>query len=585
MSTLAPSPVVGVLADPGTGVLIGMLAASAASAAFLPLDPQLPDARLDFMMRDCRVRTLLADDAHQTRAEELARRIPGVRVLPIGDSRPADPPAGRPGSPERETPDSIPAGTGVRALPDEVAYVIYTSGSTGTPKGVAVTHANLAPLMAWSQEYFGLGPGTRVLQNLNPAFDFGTWELVTTVCAGGTLYFPGRPTGIGLGAFADAVARWDIDTLHTTPAFFAELVALGRPLPSLRQVHLGGEKVTGSLVRAADAVLGADCLVHNGYGPTEATVNCAIHTVDRDVVKAGDPVPIGRASARNLLYVLSEDLVPVAEGEEGELVVGGPGVALGYVGREALTAERFLPDPFSGVPGARMYRSGDLVRLLPDGELEYLGRIDHQVKIRGHRVELGEIESVLTRCPEVAGAVVVAAEEAGADRLVGYVLLRDTATPGGCESDPGRLGRVRAFAAERLPGYMVPAHLVLVDRFPLTPNGKVDRKALLARGTRPLREERTDRETAVRPAAGPAGTLAGIWADVLGLDIAQVGPEDNFFDLGGDSLSAMRIAETARRAGIPVDPTVILTGQTVEAVLAAVESEPEQGDGADLPVG
>ena len=472
MSTLAPSPVVGILADPGTGVLIGMLAASAASAAFLPLDPQLPDARLDFMMRDCRIRTILADDAHQTRAEELARRIPGVRVLPIDDSRAVDPPAERPGSPERATPDPLPAGTGVRALPDEVAYVIYTSGSTGTPKGVAVTHANLAPLMAWSQEYFGLGPGTRVLQNLNPAFDFGTWELLTTVCTGGTLYFPGRPTDIGLGSFADAVARWDIDTLHTTPAFFAELVALGRPLPSLRQVHLGGEKVTGSLVRAADAVLGADCLVHNGYGPTEATVNCAIHTVDRDVVKAGDPVP--SAGPRRATSCTSSPRTSCRWPRErrGNWWSAAPELpSATSAGRHSpRSGSCLIPSPGCPVPGCTAPATSSGCR--PDGELEYLGRIDHQVKIRGHRVELGEIESVLTRCHEVAGAVVVAAEEAGADRLVGYVLLRDAATPGGCESDPGRLGRVRAFAAELLPGYMVPAHLVVVDRFPRHPTAR-----------------------------------------------------------------------------------------------------------------
>ncbi|MBS2547168.1 amino acid adenylation domain-containing protein [Catenulispora sp. NL8] len=558
----ADQAVVGVLAVPGRGALSGMLGALAAGAAFLPLDPKLPDSRLDFMVADAGVRTVLADRAGLARARGIAQRAAdGVRVIAIPDGA---------GDDSRGADDPIADFDGPRlADADDLAYVIYTSGSTGAPKGVAVTHGNLVPLMAWSTAHFGLGPGTSVVQNLNPAFDFGVWEMLTTVCTGGTLYFPGPLGEVTPGAFARALAEWGIDTLHTTPGFFAELVAAGHRLDTLRQVHLGGEKVTGALVTQAAAVLTPDCLIHNGYGPTETAVNCAIHVVDRARIAEGDPVPIGVASAENVLYVLSQEYEPVPDGETGELYVGGPAVARGYGGLRGLTAERFLPDPYSGRPGARMYRTGDLVRRLPDGAIDYLGRVDHQVKVRGHRLELGEIEAVLTACPGISAATVVAvpvAGRSGATRLVGHVVPA-VATAG--QSMPSALdeellARVRAFATERLPSYMVPAAFVGHERLPLTPNGKVDRAALTAvPAPAPAPAPVVD-----IAGADPGSVLAAIWAEILAVPVVR--PDDNFFDLGGDSLSALRVVEAAQAAGLNVDPVDILAGQSIEAVLEMI---------------
>ncbi|MFJ1643366.1 amino acid adenylation domain-containing protein [Streptomyces sp. NPDC088256] len=544
--------VIAVLAEPGLGALSGMLGALAAGAAFLPLDPTLPDDRLDFMVADCGVRTILADTPSDRRARGIAERAEeAVRVIPIGDDATDDSPA---------APDMS-----YQADPDEIAYVIYTSGSTGTPKGVAITHGNLRPLLEWSAGHFELGPGTRVIQNLNPAFDFGVWELLTTVGTGGTLYWPGRLGDLTPSAFAHALADWDIDTLHTTPAYFAELVAAGRPLHSLRQVHLGGDKLAGTLVEQAAAVLTDRCRLHNGYGPTETTVNCSVYVTDRGKPVVDDVVPIGIASAENLLYVLSAGLEPVADGETGELFVGGPGVARGYVGRPGLTAEKFLPDPWANEVGARMYRTGDLVRRRSDGVIDYLGRIDYQVKVRGHRLELGEIEAVLNRCHEVAEAVVVGVPvptRPEAIRLVGYLVSRDP-RPNSQVINNEFVDHVRQFAAERLPGYMVPTALERLERFPLTPNGKVDRAALPDPGRSEFAPERQ-----VFATDDPAAVLTGIWADVLG--VANIRLDDNFFDLGGDSLCALRVAEAAQSTGLPVNPTDVITAQTIGTLLGLI---------------
>lgn len=508
MST--PDGIVGLLADRTPDVLTGILGILESGNAFLPLGTELPDERLAFMLADCGVRTLVTQERHRARAERLAARVATLEHIICTDTDCAGPgPAEVPAPPEEDL--------------DRLCYVIYTSGSTGRPKGVAVTHRNLAPLLAWSIEYFGLEPGTTVLQNLNPAFDFGVWELLTTICSGGTLHAAGRRDAPDFAELAATIDRDGIDVLHTTPSFFAELLAVGRPLPGLRVVHLGGEEVTGALLADAYRLLSPRCEIYNGYGPTEATVNCAIHRVDRD---ATGRVPIGRASANNRLYVVNERLEPVPPGVPGELVVGGDGVAAGYLGHPELTRERFVPD---AVNGGRLYRTGDRVRYRPDGLLEFLGRIDDQVKLRGHRVEPAEVEAVLARHPMVrAATVVVRPDGGGVPRLIGYVVPATEA--------PGDLpGELREYAQERLPGVMVPAAFVTLDRLPLTPNGKVDRQALPAPVVTTGTEE---------PDGPVEKALAEIFAEVLGLD--RVGARDGFFDLGGHSLLVTRAVARIR---------------------------------------
>ena len=423
--------------------------------------------------------------------------------------------------------------------PDDIAYVIYTSDSTGTLKGVPITHRNLAPLLAWANDYFKLGPHTKVLQNLSFCFDFGVFELVTTLLSGGTLFFFDRYSITKSSQYADFIRRHAINTIHSTPTFFREVVAAsGEKLNTVELLHLGGEALTPRAVDEILKVVKDGCALYNGYGPTEASVNCAIYKVNG---KAGvawrglGTIPIGRTTAANKLYVLDASLRPVPIGASGELFVGGAGLSRGYLNRPTLTAERFIPNPFGGEAGARLYRTGDLVRYLPDGQIEFLGRLDHQVKVRGLRIELGEVEAVLRRHSSVAEAVVVAGEGAsGFDQLVAYIVPQPEHSATGSE--------LRQFMKQTLPAYMVPGAFVILETLPLTSNGKVDRRSLPA----PEQMDQESREEYVAPRTAHEKVIAGICAEVLGLEF--VGVNDNLFDLGCHSLMATRIIARIRDA-------------------------------------
>ncbi|WP_182875689.1 non-ribosomal peptide synthetase [Microbispora sp. H10670] len=554
----------GLLVGKGPALPVGLLGILAAGSAVLPLDPVLPEERLVFMLRDCRARIVITESRYRERAEILARSAGCVAHVIELDTDLGTCPDG-----EDVCSDRFAEAVGD---PDDLCYVIYTSGSTGTPKGVAVTCRNLSPLLEWSRSYFSIDTGTRVLQNLNHAFDFGMWELLSTLCFGGTLCFAASADREIL-EFAEAIRRHQATTLHTTPAFFAELLAVAPDLSSLTTVHLGGEEVTGALVASANRLLPPGATIHNGYGPTEATVNCAIYEIDRDQDGcAGAKVPIGWASANNQLCVVDERLTPVPEGASGELVVAGDGVALGYLGRPGLTASRFVPDAIHG-GGGRLYRTGDLVRRRLDGALEFLGRMDRQVKLRGYRIELGEVESILARHPEVTAAAADLRVHGGHQRLVGYVLRGPSAS-----LDTERVAEeVRVLAQRVLPGYMVPGTIVVVDRLPQTPNGKLDRGALPDPEDVRRRPSDADRRRPRRSSDDAMlrlyrAELARLWSQALDLD--HVDAEANFFDLGGDSLLAARIVAHAHLddpglwAGL--SSRVILEYQTIEEVAAAL---------------
>jgi acyl carrier protein len=385
-------------------------------------------------------------------------------------------------------------------------------------------------MLLWGCEYLGLGEHTRVLQSLSFFFDFGIFEHLTTVLAGGTLVYPGEAAG-DPDAFAREIVLQDINTLHTTPAFARELAGAGMVLNDLDILHLGGEALARDTVaRLREAAPRA--AIYNGYGPTEATVNSAIFRIERE--SDGPVVPIGRRSADNALYILDPAGRLAPFGVRGELHVGGIGVARGYLGRPDLTAERFVPDPFGAASGGRLYRTGDMVRYLPDGNLEFLGRIDQQVKVRGFRIEPGEIEAALREHPAVREAAVVARPEpSGNLRLVAYVVLHRT--------DPTDPSDLRAFLAHRLPPHMVPSAFVALDALPLTPTGKLDRKAL------PEPEvEAAATSSTMAPRTPEEELLTGITARLLGL--SRVGAGDNFFALGGHSLLAARLISRVRDA-------------------------------------
>ncbi|HEX2164348.1 MAG TPA: amino acid adenylation domain-containing protein, partial [Thermoanaerobaculia bacterium] len=445
-------------------------------------------------------------------------------------------------------PDPPPALPPVPA--DALAYVIYTSGSTGTPKGVAVTHRNVARLVA-AADYAALGPGETLLQLAPTSFDAATFEVWGALATGGRLAFP-PPGPVRLDELAAAIERFGVTTLWLTAGLFHQVVdEHPAALAPLRQLLAGGDVLSPPHVARLLAELPGLALI-DGYGPTENTTFTCCHRV-----REGEaPVPIGRPIAWTTAHLVDRHGEPVPVGVPGELVAGGDGVARGYLGQPARTAERFVPHPF-GPPGARLYRTGDLARRRPDGAIEFLGRRDGQVKVRGFRVELGEIEATLQGHPGVRDTVAVVREDTPGDRrLVAYVVAA-----AGAEAEPAEL---RAHLKERLPEYMVPAAIVSLERLPLTPNGKVDRRAL------PAPEWGGEAEY-VAPRTATEELLSGILAETLGLE--RVGVRESFFDLGGHSLLAMQIVSRARQAfRVEVPLRALFEAPTVAELAGRVEA-------------
>ena len=501
-------------------VVAAMLGVMKAGGAYLPIDPATPAARVLLMLRDSGARVLLTE-SHLAPVEA----VDGVHAILI----------------DREW-DALAAedaaDPGVRVEPDNIAYLIYTSGSTGEPKGVAVPHRGLGNLAAWHREAFAVGPGDRATQLAGLGFDAAAWEVWPYLACGASVHLV--PDAVRL---APAALRAWLAERRITHAFL--------PTPLAEQVLVDHEADFGDALRWL--LTGGDTLhlrpaaelpyrLVNNYGPTETSVVATSGPVAPGA-EDGTLPDIGRPIAGAHGYVLDGWMEPVPEGVPGELCVGGAGVARGYVGRPGLTAERFVPDPFAGEPGARMYRTGDRVRWR-EGRLEYLGRTDAQVKIRGFRIEPGEIEAALAAHPGVREAAVLAREDGPAGpRLVAYV----AGTAGAAE--------LREWLRARLPEYMVPAAFVALDALPLNANGKVDRRAL------PAPEAESGAEP-VPPETPAEEALAAIWAELLG--IGRVGVHDNFFELGGHSLLAVRMAERVRRwFGAELPLAALVAGGTV----------------------
>ncbi|MCZ2526308.1 amino acid adenylation domain-containing protein [Streptomyces sp. HB2AG] len=514
-----PGAVAAVALPRSVELVVSLLAVLKAGGAYLPLDPDYPADRLAYMLGDAAPVCLLADRA--TRA-----RLPQDHGLPVVE--PGDPAL------RRELEAAHPACDPPRALtPHHPAYVIYTSGSTGRPKGVVVPHGAIDNRLRWMQAEYGLAGDDRVLQKTPSGFDVSVWEFFWPLREGATLVLA-RPDGHRDPAYlARTVREQAVTTVHFVPSmlqlFLAEPAAAG--CTGLRRVFCSGEALPPETVGRFHEALGGKVPLHNLYGPTEAAVDVTHQPCPPDGPhRDGGPVPIGRPVWNTRLYVLDAALQPVPEGVTGELYLAGHQLATGYLGRPALTASRFVADPF-GPPGSRMYRTGDLARWRPDGAVEYLGRTDHQVKLRGLRIELGEIEAALARDPAVAAAAVLVREDRPGDRrLVGYVVPAP-----GAVADPAALRE--ALAAE-LPDHMVPAAVVVLDALPLSPNGKLDRKALPAPGLPAAAEQARAPRTPVEE------TLCRIFAEILGLPHAGV--DDGFFDLGGNSLLGARLVARVR---------------------------------------
>lgn len=523
---VAPEVRVALCLERSFDMIIALLGVLKAGGAYVPLDPSYPMERLRYMLSDSSPAVVLTQDATK---DSMDRALHGDAAIVVNldhcQERLAASSSGNPSS------------AAVGLTPRHLAYIIYTSGSTGRPKGVMIEHRGLCSLAVSLGGNLGVASGSRVLQFASISFDVCIYEISTALSHGAALCLVPEPVSKSIDALKSLVARYGVTHATLPPALLAmldddahfrticKLVSTGEacPKPVAERWSIGREFI-------------------NAYGPTETTVYAAAFRYETN---DGMSVPIGRPIANTRLYVLNGRMQPVRVGTTGELYIGGAGVARGYLNRPDLTAERFIDSPF--VAGDRLYRTGDLVRYLQDGNIEYLGRLDHQVKIRGFRIEPGEIEAVLASHPAVSQvAVVTQMDRAGGKQLIGYVVPHPAV-----RMEPFAL---RSYAAGFLPEYMVPLAVVLLDALPLTPNGKLDRGALPAAAIAP---------TSSRcPETPEESVLAGLFAELLGFD--TVGVEDNFFDLGGQSILAARlIHDAARQTGVTIPLRVLFERPTV----------------------
>ncbi|MBD1926383.1 amino acid adenylation domain-containing protein [Trichocoleus sp. FACHB-90] len=505
---------VGICVERSIDMIVGLLGILKAGGAYVPLDSNYPRDRLNFMLDDSQVSVLLTQ-------EKLVDNFGSFRNPVVYLDKDWQTIAQE----SEENPHSD-------VTSDSLAYVIYTSGSTGKPKGVAVTHKAVNRLVC-NTNYIKLSPNDKIAQASNTSFDAATFEIWGALLNGAQLVGISRDVTLSPHEFALQLRQKGISVLFLTTALFQQIVRdVPQAFSSLRYLLFGGEAVDTRWVKKVVKQGAPKQLIHV-YGPTEGTTFSSYYCV-QDVPEAATSIPIGRPIANTQIYLLDADLQPVPIGIVGELYIGGDGLAREYINRPDITAERFIYNPFNNKPESRLYKTGDLARYLPDGNIEFLGRIDNQVKIRGFRIELGEIEAILNQHPAVRETVVIIREEIPGDKhLIAYVVPDQQQTP---------TSMMRQFLKEKLPEYMVPSAYVVLESLPLTPNGKVDRRALPAVDTLSFEMK----EDYVAPRDRVEEVLVEIWAKVLGKQ--QIGVRDNFFELGGHSLLATQLISRIRDA-------------------------------------
>jgi amino acid adenylation domain-containing protein/non-ribosomal peptide synthase protein (TIGR01720 family) len=537
---------VGLAMERSLDMVVGVLAVLKAGGAYVPLDPEYPKQRLAHMLEDSAVPVLLTQ-------EPLLARLPEHQARVVAVDRDAAAIAA-------ESPESL-AGEAGAATPASLAYVIYTSGSTGKPKGVQIPHSAVVNFLSSMSKRPGLSSADTLLAVTTLSFDIAGLEIYLPLVCGARLLLVSRETAQAGESLRAALEQKGVTVMQATPATWRLLLAAGWVGDRGLKILCGGEALPVELARRLLAACGS---LWNVYGPTEATIWSTL-----DEVSGTGPISIGRPLDNTEIYLLSRGLEPVPVGVPGELLIGGAGLSRGYLGRPDLTAERFVPNPFGGPrgePGSRLYRTGDLARHLAGGRLEFLGRVDHQVKVRGFRIELGDIEAALASCPAVGQAVVTAREDgAGGRQLAAYLV------PAAGAAKPG-VSELRAFLKEKLPEYMVPALYTFLHSLPLTPNGKIDRRALPA----------PDRSAAARDYVAPRDEkerfFCALWQELLGLE--RVGVNDDFFELGGDSLMVIRVVTKANKASLGIATKQVFKHRTVAelaAVAGTVEILAEQG--------
>ncbi|WNI26618.1 non-ribosomal peptide synthetase [Streptomyces sp. ITFR-16] len=536
-----PQDPVAVLLGRDIEMTVALFGVAKAGAVYVPMDASYPRERLAYMF----------DDINPAAAVTTGAALPVDRDIPVLRLDDAATLA--------SVPDTDPADARARLTDDALAYVIYTSGTTGRPKGVGVTHRGVPDLIALQEEVVGVTEHDRYLHFASTSFDVAFWQTMVPLLSGGTSVIAPEEVRVPGDELLDYIVEHRVTGVNLLPSFLAAMPDDRTVDPEVFFV-VGAERLDPELARRWGRGRRA---LFNAYGPTEVTINSTTWHYDPD--DAG-PLPIGRPDPNVRAYVLDGGLQPVGVGVTGELYLGGPSLARGYLGRPGLTAGTFVADPY-GPPGERMYRTGDLVRWRPDGQLVFLGRADHQVKVRGFRVELGEIESALTGHPDVRACAVIMRE----GRLVGYVIPTDDA-----DLDTAQ---VRAYLAEELPDHMVPTALVPLDRLPLSPSGKLDSAALPA----PETAATARRE----PATEAEAVLLAVFRDVLGTD--EIGPDDNFFDIGGDSIVSLQLVSRVRRQGLGLTPKDVFEGETVAGIAARARTldggeAPAVGDAPLTPV-
>jgi amino acid adenylation domain-containing protein len=534
---------VAICIDRSLAGVVSALATLKAGGAYLPIDPAYPSERTNFMLNDAQPRVLIT-------TREIAKRV-GVgsgawKIIIVSDTGEMFQTVCEVAAQPKSTPV-------VEINPNQLAYVIYTSGSTGQPKGVAVTHSNLINLVCWHQQAFDISREDKASLLAGVGFDAAVWETWPYLTMGASLHLPSEATRLSPELLRDWIVAEDITTCFLPTALAEPIMALDWPANTrLRNLLTGAETL-----RRFPSVKLPFTLVNN-YGPTECTVVATSGVVPREMMTNALP-SIGRAIANSQIYILDQAMQPVAQEAAGELYIGGVGVARGYLNRPELTAERFVPNPFSDNPGERLYRTGDLARFVSNGEIAYVGRVDEQLKIMGHRIEPNEIVSVMDRHPGVTSSLVVAREDGCREkRLVAYVVLNDEVTTSAVD--------LRSFIANELPKHMVPVEFVVLENFPLTQNGKIDRAALPApKPGNTLRDEAfTEPRTPVEE------RVAAMLSALLGLE--KVSVRDNFFMLGGHSLLGTQLISQIRSAfNVELALRTLFESPTIEQLSLEVE--------------
>jgi amino acid adenylation domain-containing protein len=531
---VGPDMLVGICVERSLEMLVGILGILKAGGAYVPLDPAYPKDRLAVILEDAKARILLTQERLTELLPQTARLVRLDSDWPEIAQNPAT-------NPQRNV------------TRDNLDYVLFTSGSTGRPKGVALEHRSGVIFVHWARQVFLPEELKGTLLSTSICFDLSVFEMFVPLSVGGTVIIAQNALEL-----PDLPAAHDVTLINTVPSAIAALIRMAGVPPSVRVVNLAGEALLTTLAQQIYQETNVD-KVYNLYGPTEDTTYSTYTLVPR-----GGEVTIGKPLLNTQAYIVDKNLQPVPIGVPGELFLAGDGLARGYFGRDDLTNERFVPNPFSSVPGARMYRTGDLCRFLANGEIEYLGRIDNQVKIRGFRIELEEIETVLSRHPSVESAVVIAREDIPGDkRLVAYVVPSGKSISAAVLQDA-----IRA----QLPEYMVPSAIVELQRLPLSPNGKINRRLLQAPDTSAL-----ERSSLVEPRDELEVTLLKIWQKVLGAN--KIGMRDDFFDLGGHSLMGARVlVEVERVTGKKLPLSSLFRGGTIELLARLIREHDEAGD-------